>query len=122
MIVEFSVKNFRSIKELQTISFSKTGLKSSEKNQQVDINNIASDGGMELFKTIGVYGANASGKSNVIKALDLFIRTITREPSSQSNMSDLCAPFLYQGDAENTESFFQLMIIIDNVKYRYGLT
>lgn len=122
MIVEFSVKNFRSIKELQTISFSRTGLKSSEKNQEVDINNIATAGGMELFKTIGVYGANASGKSNVIKALDVFIRTITREPSSQSNMSDLCAPFLYQKDAENTESFFQITIIIDDVKYRYGLT
>lgn len=122
MIVEFSVKNFRSIKELQTISFSRTGLKSSEKNQEVDINNIASDGGMELFKTLGVYGANASGKSNIIKALDFFIRTITREPSSQSNMSELCAPFLYQKDAENTESFFQITIIIDDIKYRYGIT
>lgn len=122
MIVEFSVKNFRSIKELQTISFSRTGLKSSEKNQEVDINNIAIDGGMELFKTIGVYGANASGKSNIMKALDFFIRTITREPSSQSNMSDLCAPFFYQNDIDNTESFFQITLIIDETKYRYGLT
>ena len=40
MIVEFSVKNFRSIKELQTISFAATGLKSSTENSIVDENNI----------------------------------------------------------------------------------
>jgi len=122
MIVEFSVKNFRSIKELQTISFRATGLKSSEKHIEIDVNNIASDGGIRLFKTLGIYGANASGKSNVIKALDLFIKTITREASSQSNMSSLCDPFLYQEKPENTESFFQITLIIKGTKYRYGLT
>ncbi len=122
MIVEFSVKNFRSIKDLQTISFSTTGLKSSEKHIEVDNNNIATDGGMKLFKTLGIYGANASGKSNVIKALDIFIKTITREASSQSNMSSLCDPFFYQGNYEDTESYFQIILIIKNIKYRYGLT
>jgi len=64
MIVEFSVKNFRSIKDLQTISFVATKLKSNqEKHPDVDKNNIVEVGGMRLLKTVGVYGANASGKS-----------------------------------------------------------
>jgi len=67
MIVEFSVKNFRSISDLQTISFAATSLKSSKENEQVDTNNVVPEDGMKLLKTIGIYGANASGKSNMIK-------------------------------------------------------
>ncbi len=122
MIVEFSVKNFRSIKELQTISFVATGLKSAEKYAEVDKNNIVEEGGMQLFKTLGIYGANASGKSNVVKAFSCFIKTITQEPSSQSNLSELCDPFLFQENAAETESFFQIVLIITGVKYRYGFT
>lgn len=122
MIVEFSVQNFRSIKEMQTISFKATGLKSNEKYSDIDINNIAIDAEIPLFKTIGIYGANASGKSNVIMALDYFIKTITSEPSSESNMSSLCDPFLYQDNYNETESYFQITLIIKNIKYRYGIT
>jgi AAA15 family ATPase/GTPase len=105
MIVEFNVKNFRSIKELQTISFVATGLKSAERYSEVDANNIAVADDMKLFKTLGIYGANASGKSNVIKALDLFHKVIDKEPSSNSNLSDINDPFLFQDD-EVTECFF----------------
>ena len=51
MIVEFSVKNFRSIYDLQTVSFVATNLKSSKENDSVDLNNIVSDNGMKLLKT-----------------------------------------------------------------------
>jgi len=122
MIVDFSVKNFRSIKELQTISFAATGLKSSKQYSEVDKNNIADSGETNLFKTIGIYGANASGKSNIIKALDYFIKIISKEPSSSSNMNSLCEPFLFQDNCEKIESFFQIVLIINNKKYRYGLT
>ncbi len=122
MIVEFSVKNFRSIKELQTISFVATGLKSSREYSEIDNSNIAKSGGVNLFKTIGIYGANASGKSNIIKALDYFINVITKEPSSLSNMDSLCEPFFFQDDYEKIESFFQIVLIVNNQKFRYGLT
>lgn len=120
MIVDFSVKNFRSIKELQTISFVTTGLKSAEKYADIDNNNISSIEDTQLFKTIGLYGANASGKSNIIKALVYFVKTITNEPSSESNMSTLCDPFLYHDKKE--DSFFQITLMVDKKKYRYGFT
>jgi uncharacterized protein len=122
MIVEFSVKNFRSISDLQTISFASTNLKSSKENEQVDRNNIVADVGMKLLKTIGIYGANASGKSNIIKALEYFCQAISDLPSPESRLSGLAQPFLYQNDFENTESFFQIILIIDGKKYRYGFT
>lgn len=122
MIVEFSVKNFRSISDLQTISFVATNLKSSQENESVDLRNVVSDNGMKLLKTIGVYGANASGKSNIVKALEFFCEAISDLPSPESRLSKLVQPFLYQKDWEDTESFFQIVIIVDEKKYRYGFT
>jgi AAA15 family ATPase/GTPase len=122
MIVEFSVRNFRSIKELQTISFVATGLKSPVDFSKIDKNNIAEDGGMRLLKTIGIYGANASGKSNIIRALEYFLQAIKNEASSESNLNALCDPFLYQENPFNTESFFQITLIVKSKKYRYGFT
>ena len=122
MIVEFSVKNFRSISDLQTISFAATSLKSSKENEQVDTNNIVPEDGMKLLKTIGIYGANASGKSNMIKALEYFCQSVSDLPSPESRLSRLTQPFLYQNDIENTESFFQIILIVDGKKYRYGFT
>lgn len=122
MIVDFSVKNFRSIHSLQTISFVSTNLKSSEDNKLVDLNNIVSHNGMKLLKTIGIYGANASGKSNIIKALEFFCEAISDLPSPESRLSKLTQPFLYQNDSENTESFFQIVLMIEGKKYRYGFT
>lgn len=123
MIVEFSVGNFRSIDKIQTISFVSTGLKSSEKFSYIDDNNITnSKKNLSLFNTLGIYGANASGKSNVIKALDYFIKVIISQPSDLSSLGSLCQPFLYQKDSEKTESFFQIVMIINDVKYRYGWT
>lgn len=122
MLLEFSVNNFRSIKELQTISFVASSLKSSPENSFVDEKNIVSIDKNKVFKTVGIYGANGSGKSNIIKALDYFVKVLISQPSSISNLRDLCQPFLYQKDNLSTESFFQIVLLINGVKYRYGLT
>ena len=122
MIVEFSVKNFRSINEIQTLSFATTGLKSAKEYSYIDTSNVNTYGDTNIFNTLGIYGANASGKSNIVKALDYFIKAITSQPSSLSNLHTLCQPFLYQENPESTESFFQIVIILNNIKYRYGLT
>jgi AAA15 family ATPase/GTPase len=122
MIVEFSVKNFRSIEELQTISFVSTNLKSSSENSRVDKNNIVNVADQKLLKTIGIYGANASGKSNLIKAFEYFCDAILELPSPESRLSRLAQPFLYQKDFDKTESYFQIVVLIGEKKYRYGFT
>ncbi len=123
MIVEFSVKNFRSIKELQTISFVATSLDSNqEKYPEVDKNNIADEGGMRLLKTVGIYGPNAGGKSNVVKAIGYFLRAVSLPSSPDSQLGPLSDPFLFQDGAENSETYFQIVMILDGKKYRYGFT
>jgi len=122
MVVEFSVKNFRSIHSLQTLSFRATSLKSSKENGKVDQNNIYSGNNLKLLKTIGIYGANASGKSNIIRALEYFCEAVSDLPSPESKLSKLCQPFLYQKNSEDTESFFQIVLMVEGKKYRYGFT
>jgi AAA15 family ATPase/GTPase len=122
MIVEFSVRNFRSISEIQTLSFSTSGLKSKDEFSFIDENNISENHGQKCFNVLGLYGANASGKSNIVKALDYFIKTISAQPTSVSNLLSLCQPFLFQENPEDTESFFQMVFILNDTKYRYGFT
>jgi AAA15 family ATPase/GTPase len=122
MTVEFSVKNFRSINELQTISFVATGLTSHKDNINLDTDNIANEGGMDLLKTIGIYGANASGKSNIIKALEYFINVIATKIERNDDLIYVHDPFLYQDNFDDTESFFQIVLLIEDKKYRYGFT
>lgn len=122
MIVEFSVKNFRSIKDLQTISFRATKLNSNQKEHpDVDKNNVVEVGDMRLLKTVGIYGANASGKSNVIEALEMFCRALN-PTASLMGLPGVFDPFLFQEDTNNSEVFFQIVVLIDNKKYRYGFT
>ncbi len=122
MLLEFSVKNFRSINDLQTLSFVASSLKSSPDNSFIDEKNIVNIGKNKIFKTVGIYGANGSGKSNIIKALDNFVKVVVGQPSSISNLRELCQPFLFQENSEESESFFQFVILINGIKYRYGIT
>jgi len=120
MILEFSVKNFRSIRDLQTISFAATGLKS--KDEELDKNNIVNIDGQRILKTIGIYGPNASGKSNVLRALQAFSGMVIFSNQPISQFSEIGYPFYYQANPEHTACFFQIILLINGHKYRYGYT
>lgn len=68
MLVEFSVANFRSFRERVTLSL-EAEPRLSERDKTVDERNVAHTDQGDLLRVVGVYGANASGKSNLIRAL-----------------------------------------------------
>ena len=71
LIEEFSFGNFRSFKDIQTLRMSAAKIKSS--NKKLDTQNVLSvNDKTKLLKSKVIYGANASGKSNVIKAFLYF--------------------------------------------------
>ena len=117
MIIEFSVKNYRSIKDLQTISFRTTGLKSPA-GSETDSNNIVTSNGVSLLKTVGLYGANASGKSNILMALSYFAQALYSNTSKSTLIDRLYDPFLFESSDEG--SFFQIVLLLNGRKYRYG--
>ena len=74
MILEFCMTNYMSIKDDLKLSFIATSLKEST----VELNDLfpVGDTGISLVRSAVIYGANASGKSNVLKAFDFFKRFI----------------------------------------------
>ena len=120
MLIEFSFANFRSINKIQSISFRATGLLSEDKN--TDTTNIVDIEGNKLLKTIGIYGANASGKSNVIKALRLLKQMINSSLRSEDLSKTLINPFRQSIEKQDNAGFFQVVILLEEKKFRYGFT
>ena len=75
MLIEFTVGNYRSFKDTVTLSMVAANLVSQDKS--VDENNVfAVDKKLSLLKSAAIYGANASGKSNLAKALPVLMLCI----------------------------------------------
>lgn len=117
---EFSFGNFRSFKEINTLNLTAAKLKS--KYKHVDANNIFSTVNPENFsflKSKAIYGANASGKSNIIKALVTFIR-ILKSSVKDDKVLTMVDSFRLSTETENGPTFFQIIFWDENTKYRYG--
>ena len=113
MLIEFSVMNFLSFKEKVTLSLEKESRNENEENTFVFNNE-------ELLKTAVIYGANASGKSNLIKAFTtaiLMVRNSNMIPIG--GKLDILKPFLFSEDTKNGPSEFEFIFITNKIKYRY---
>src|SRR5947207_6810148 len=75
MLIEFTVGNYKSFKEKTTFSMVAANLHSQDK--RLDENNVFKvDKKLSLLKSAAIYGANASGKSNLISAIAFMTRFI----------------------------------------------
>ncbi len=116
MIKEFSFGNFRSFKEIQSLN-----LTASKISEHSDNNTIAINNNQTLLKSKAIYGANASGKSNIIRALIAFINLINYSVKDETILFHQVIQFLLSEDTDNKPTFFQLIFDIENTQYRYGL-
>jgi AAA15 family ATPase/GTPase len=114
MLLEFSVANYLSFKTKTTLSLFATPIK-----EHVD-DNIFSTERYDLLKGAVIYGANASGKSNFIKAMST-MRRLVLQSFEQSSTDELdITPFLLSTETEDQPSFFEAVFLVDNIRYRYG--
>ncbi|MBE9600715.1 ATP/GTP-binding protein [Pedobacter sp. MC2016-24] len=114
MLIEFTVANFLSFRDKKTISFNATAIK------EYTDTNLIHDGKHTLLKGGVIYGANSSGKSNLIKAMSTMRRLVlqTFERSSTSELE--VTPFLLQVENEELPSFFEVLFLVKGIRYRYG--
>jgi len=109
LLSEFKVGNFLSFDEIQTFSMEAGKVRSK-------IDRVYADGNFKLLKFMAIYGANASGKSNLVSAFDFAQNVIERGiPTSCSN----CYCRL-KDDNKYKPSHFEFTIKIGNEKYVYG--
>ena len=120
MLIEFSVGNYRSFKEKVTFSMVAANLVA--KDKKLDENNVfAVNEDLTLLKSAAIYGANASGKSNLAKAF-VFMKKFMIDSSRETQSVDKIKvePFRLSTKTEKEPSFFELVFRVDNVQYRYG--
>lgn len=117
MLIDFTIENYRSFKDTATLSMEAEAYKSTDVL-------IINDGyGHNLLPAVGVFGQNASGKSNIIKAFVYMINAILTpnysiEPINQGGFQ----PFMLNIDSISKPSHFEITLY-DNklgVEYNYG--
>lgn len=117
MLVQFTVGNYRSFREKVTLSL----VASSDKHLAANTFPVSAPGGPCLLKSAALYGANASGKSNLIRAM-LFMRGFVLASASKSGPGEKIRvdPFRLDPETANEPSFFEMVFVTGGKRYVYG--
>ena len=128
MLVDFTVENFRSIKEPVTLSaVAQKAKAASAKNSERRVKSeneiappFAVEGwGFELLPALGIFGANASGKSNILLALNGLFNYIIQGADFVSSHNVM--PFMLDGSSQNSPTSFEIRIAVQGAVYTYSL-
>lgn len=115
MLLSFDVQNFRSIRVKNGLTFRATGL-----NERTGVE-VATEphGTTRVLPVVGIYGPNASGKSNVLTALVELADRATWLPRGEEEPRP--DPFLLDSEGRQTPTLFEVELLLDGVRYGYGL-
>lgn len=118
MLVEFRVENFRSLREEQVLSLVASRDKTQQETHVMTTGVKAAPG---LLRSAAIYGANASGKSNLIKALQ-YMRGVVAESAAviQPGQTFAVQPFRLDAQSASAPTAFEVTFIVDGVRYQYG--
>lgn len=120
MLVQFTLRNVLSFKEETTLDMTAIN---AYKEHECNTIAIEHDTKEKFLRVAAIYGANASGKSNLYQAMTFFQRIIIEslnniEESGVSAIQKYYVPFMFEENKENSE--FQIVVILDQYEYRYG--
>ncbi|WP_217527244.1 AAA family ATPase [Vibrio cholerae] len=115
MIVDFTVKNFRSIRSEQLFSMY------ADKKPKHHAGSISYlEDSLGILKTAAIYGSNASGKSNLIMAFEA-LRSLVVESGDwkDGDTIDCYQPYLLSNETSTQPTEFELEFYVKNIRYRY---
>jgi AAA15 family ATPase/GTPase len=119
MLVEFTVKNYRSIKDELVFSMAKA------KGGELEGNSFEPDapGTIPLLKSAAIYGPNAAGKSNVILAM-MEMETIVSKSATSVQEGDKISvtPFLFDEASAAEPTELEMIFVNDGIKFQFGFT
>ena len=114
MLVNFRVENFKSFKDLAEFSMEATKLKNLKNSNTFTINNLS------LLTSAVIYGANASGKSSVLDAMESMIDIIKNSIDIEKSKQYKARPFLLSKETEDKQTIFEIEFVMEQTMYRYG--
>ncbi|MFM9264504.1 AAA family ATPase [Tychonema sp. BBK16] len=120
MLIGFSVGNYKSFKEI--VTFSMVASPITEEDQELNENNVFPiNDKLSLLKSAAIYGANASGKSNLVAAIN-FMKWFVLNSSKETQVSDAIdiEAFRLSTETEKEPSFFEIVFLLEGKTFRYG--
>ena len=113
MLQELKIKNFKSFRDEVVLSFETSG---NDKYNSV----VTMPDGVQLLRFAVVLGANASGKSNLLEAID-FLRVFWNKIPMKNDEGTDVQPFLMQPDALKYDTEFDVKLYVNGIRYWYQL-
>jgi AAA15 family ATPase/GTPase len=122
MLIEFKVTNYRSIKDEQVLSLVASNYDDSSPENLIHPN-LAGLSKVKLLKGAAIYGANASGKSNVLDAFR-FMASFVKHSATliAPNEPIKTKPFCLDVESLNKPSRFEVIVVIEKIRYVYGFS
>ena len=112
MIVNFSIQNFGSIKDKQTLSFE------ADTSEHLEDAYVVHTAGKRLLKLALIYGANASGKTTVLKALDFLKDLVVNPKEKKTDILDF-SPYLFDANTPEQPTELTIEFVYEGGCYHY---
>ncbi|NCB85139.1 MAG: ATP-binding protein [Bacteroidia bacterium] len=119
MVLEIRLSNFFSIKDEVVLDMRAANIKS--KNARELSHNIFEFNNTNVLKTVVIYGANASGKSNIIKAIRFCCMMILNSHNHNENVSFNYKKFKFGNYPQKPSTFF-IRFVCNNIEYEYAFS
>lgn len=117
MLLQFAVENFLSIKDEVVLNLSATT------DRMLCENTVSYGGKKKYLRSVGIYGANASGKSNLMKALLTAVMLIRASNNRMINTPlNEIVPFKFDKNTMEQPSTFKFLFVVNGVKYYYAFS
>ena len=118
MILEIRLNNFFSIMDEVVLDMQAANIQS--KKAKGLKSNTCECGGVKVLKTVAIYGANASGKSSIIKAIRACVAMIYNSHNHNENTVFPFVPFKF-GGMDKPSTFF-IRFLMEGIEYEYSFT
>lgn len=116
MFQEITIKNFMSYRDEVTFTFEATKDSTFEESQVVEV-----APGVRLLRFALIYGSNASGKSNLLKALE-YLRGFWGKIREDKNSGTDVIPFLLDKETPHAPTEFKITFYVEGKKFKYSLS
>ena len=116
MVLKFRLRNVFSFRDEITLDLQAAKIQT-EKGKALN-GNLFTINGEQILKSISLFGANASGKSNVIKGIKACVNMIRSSHTYNEDTTFQVAPFKFDGYDKKPSSFY-VRFILDGIEYEY---
>ena len=115
MLLQFKFKNHKCFYDETILDLTAT-------QEKGHANTLIDYDGNKILPLVEIHGANASGKSSVLEALEFMLKTIKYSSSVDINLDLPTIPFAFSDNSLKENSEYEVSFVIENYEYRYGFS